>query len=158
MFWVIKKVDKSVDSYFNSGIFKNSLKYITENYDISPFDFYLSLGENMGDGKLSLKDKFKILHDMYGCDKRFSETLKLDYVISLRGAVPDFFENYKTKENVAAVNEFLREQGSEFLNTDLRYKDFIKFIDFEIFKFDEKQEIYLFDRRYEKIILLPDFQ
>ena len=143
----IKKVDNSVDAYLNSGIFKNSLKYILENKKIAPFDFYYNLGEIMGDKKLSLKDKFKILHVLYGEDKELSEYLKLDYVIKERGAIPDFFNNYKTKENITLVNEFLREKGAEALKLNDKYNNFIKYIDFEIFEFESRKYLYLINRK-----------
>ncbi len=149
----IKKVDESVDAYLNSGIFKNSLKYIFEKYDISPFEFYLSLGEKMGDAKLSVKDKFKILYDLYGTDKEFSETLKLDYVTKERGPIPVFFNNFKTKENLSLVNEFLREKGAEALKLNDKYNNFIKYIDFEIFEFNGVKSLYLFNRKTNEIII-----
>ncbi len=155
----IKKVDKSVDAYFNSGIFKNSLEFILNKNDISPFLFYLKLGEKMGDGKLSLKDKFeilKILYDeLFGNSEEFLEYLKLDYVIKERGALPSFFNNFKTKENIAKINEFLKDEKNNTkigLSENERYKDFIKYIDFEIFNFGNKKSLYLFNRRTDDII------
>ena len=155
----IKKVDKSVDAYFNSGIFKNSLEFILNKNDISPFLFYLNLGEKMGDGKLSLKDKFeilKILYDeLFGNSEEFLEYLKLDYVIKERGALPSFFNNFKTKENIAKINEFLKDENTNLkigLSENERYKDFIKYIDFEIFNFGNKKSLYLFNRRTGDII------
>ena len=149
----IKKVDKSVDAYLNSGIFKNSLKYIFENYSILPFDFYLKLGEKMGDAKLSLKDKFRILYEFYPEDKEFLEYLKLDYVIKERGAIPEFLNNFKTKENLSLVNEFLREKGAEVLNINDKYNNFIKYIDFEIFEFENVKKLYLFNRKTNEMII-----
>lgn len=155
----IKKVDKSVDAYFNSGIFKNSLEFILNKNDISPFLFYLKLGEKMGDGKLSLKDKFeilKILYDeLFGKSEEFLEYLKLDYVIKERGALPSFLNNFKTKENIAKINEFLKDENTNLkigLSENERYKDFIKYIDFEIFNFGNKKSLYLFNRRTDEII------
>ncbi|MBE7014577.1 MAG: DUF4080 domain-containing protein [Ruminococcaceae bacterium] len=155
----IKKVDKSVDAYFNSGIFKNSLEFILNKNDISPFLFYLKLGEKMGDGKLSLKDKFeilKILYDeLFGKSEEFLEYLKLDYVIKERGALPSFLNNFKTKENITKINEFLKDENNNLkigLSESDRYKDFIKYIDFEIFNFGNKKSLYLFNRRTNDII------
>lgn len=155
----IKKVDKSVDAYFNSGIFKNSLEFILNKNDISPFLFYLKLGEKMGDGKLSLKDKFeilKILYDeLFGNSEEFMEYLKLDYVIKERGALPSFLNNFKTKENIAKINEFLKDEKNNTkigLSENDRYKDFVKYIDFEIFNFGNKKSLYLFNRRTDDII------
>ena len=155
----IKKVDKSVDAYFNSGIFKNSLEFILNKNDISPFLFYLKLGEKMGDGKLSLKDKFeilKILYDeLFGKSEEFLEYLKLDYVIKERGALPSFLNNFKTKENIAKINEFLKDENNNLkigLSESDRYKDFIKYIDFEIFNFDNEKSLYLFNRKTNDII------
>lgn len=155
----IKKVDKSVDAYFNSGIFKNSLEFILNKNDISPFLFYLKLGEKMGDGKLSLKDKFeilKILYDeLFGKSEEFLEYLKLDYVIKERGALPSFLNNFKTKENIAKINEFLKDENTNLkigLSENERYKDFIKYIDFEIFNFDNEKSLYLFNRKTNDII------
>lgn len=155
----IKKVDKSVDAYFNSGIFKNSLEFILNKNDISPFLFYLKLGEKMGDGKLSLKDKFeilKILYDeLFGKSEEFLEYLKLDYVIKERGALPSFLNNFKTKENIAKINEFLKDEKNNTkigLSENDRYKDFIKYIDFEIFNFDNEKSLYLFNRKTNDII------
>ncbi len=152
----IKRVDNSVDAYLNSGIFKNSLKYIFEKYNISPFDFYLSIGEKMGDAKLSLKDKFKILYDLYGTDKEFSETLKLDYVTKERGPIPVFFTNFKTKENITLVNDFLRKKGSDILNISDKYNNFIKYTDFEIFNFNNQKALYLFNRITGNIIKMNE--
>ena len=155
----IKKVDKSVDAYFNSGIFKNSLEFILNKNDISPFLFYLKLGEKMGDGKLSLKDKFeilKILYDeLFGKSEEFLEYLKLDYVVKERGALPSFLNNFKTKENIAKINEFLKDEKNNTkigLSENDRYKDFVKYIDFEIFNFGNKKSLYLFNRRTNDII------
>ena len=155
----IKKVDKSVDAYFNSGIFKNSLEFILNKNDISPFLFYLKLGEKMGDGKLSLKDKFeilKILYDeLFGKSEEFLEYSKLDYVIKERGALPSFFNNFKTKENIAKINEFLKDENTNLkigLSENERYKDFVKYIDFEIFNFGNKKSLYLFNRKTNDII------
>lgn len=155
----IKKVDKSVDAYFNSGIFKNSLEFILNKNDISPFLFYLKLGEKMGDGKLSLRDKFeilKILYDeLFGNSEEFLEYLKLDYVIKERGALPSFLNNFKTKENIAKINEFLKDENTNLkigLSENERYKDFIKYIDFEIFNFDNEKSLYLFNRKTNDII------
>ncbi len=150
----IKRVDNSVDAYLNSGIFKNSLKYIFENYDIAPFDFYLSLGEKMGEVKLSLKDKFRLLYDLYKEDKLFLEYLKLDYTLKERGAIPEFFANYKTKENIMQVNEFLRTKGAGVLQIDDKYNNFIKYIDFEIFEFEGVKKLYLFNRKNNQVTIL----
>ncbi|MBR4892767.1 MAG: DUF4080 domain-containing protein [Clostridia bacterium] len=152
----IKKVDKSVDAYFNSGIFKNSLNYIFNNYDILPFDFYLRLGEKMGDEKLSLKDKFYILSTFYKDDKEFMEYLKLDYVLKERGTLPQFFKNFKSKENISKINEFLREKGQEILKVSDKYNNFIKYIDFEIFEFESRKYLYLIDRKNNNIIKVID--
>ncbi|MBE7019975.1 MAG: DUF4080 domain-containing protein [Ruminococcaceae bacterium] len=149
----IKKVDNSVDAYLNSGIFKNSLKYIFLNKEITPFDFYLSLGEKMGDAKLSVKDKFRLLSEFYKDDNEFLEYLKLDYVTKERGAIPEFFNNFKTKENLSLVNEFLREKGAEALKLNDKYNNFIKYIDFEIFEFNGVKSLYLFNRKTNEIII-----
>lgn len=157
----IKKVDRSVDAFLNSGIFENSLNYIFKANSISPYSFYHALGEKMGDDKLSLKDKFKLLSDLYKelfCeDSEFLEYLKLDYVIKERGALPQFLNNYKTKENLALINEFLKDENNNLkigVDENERYKDFIKYIDFEIFNFDGKKELYLFNRKDDRIIVV----
>lgn len=159
----IKKVDKSVDAYFNSGIFKNSLEYIFEKNKISPFLFYLKLGEKMGDDKLSLKDKFLVLKNLYEkmfCeDNEFLEYLKLDYVIKERGSLPPFFNNFKNKENITKINEFLKNEDNYHkfgVGENERYKDFIKYLDFEIFDFHNKKSIYIFNRRTNNIIKLNE--
>lgn len=150
----IKKVDKSVDCYLNSGIFVNSLKFIFEKNAHSPFDFYHKLGDDMGDKKLSVKDKFELLlkvyRNIFGNASEFLEYLKLDYVLKERGALPTFFNNFKTKEEVSRINEFIKSENLCELfpqYKDMKYKDYIKHIDFEIFKFENQQVTYLFDRK-----------
>ena len=79
----IKKVDKSVDTYNNSGIFAKSLKYIFENNNIEPFSFFHTLGENMGNDNLSLKNKFQILFSTYnniiGEDEKLKKIMEEEY-------------------------------------------------------------------------------
>ena len=79
----IKKVDKSVDTYNNSGIFTKTLKYIFENNDIEPFSFFHILGENMGNDNLSLKSKFLILFSTYnniiGEDEELKKIMEEEY-------------------------------------------------------------------------------
>jgi len=156
----IKKVDKSVDTYYNSGIFENSLKYILKA-DNSPFEFFQTLGENMGDDKLSLKDKFRILFDTYNNRERkreFSELLKLDYVLKQRGALPEFFSNLKTKEHLAAFSDFINNEENikkyfpSFCNK--KPKDIIKYIDFEVFLFDGKETVGYFNRESGEHIMI----
>lgn len=79
----IKKVDKSVDTYNNSGIFTKTLKYIFENNNIEPFSFFHTLGENMGNDNLSLKSKFLILFSTYnniiGEDEELKKIMEEEY-------------------------------------------------------------------------------
>ncbi len=146
----IKKVDKSVDSYLNSGIFKNSLSYIIDNIKTDIFDFFKILGENMGNDSLSLKEKFYTLLYTYNNiedeNEEFEELLKLDYVLKQRGALPDFFKNFKNNITNRIFADII---NNECIFPDMCNKkpaEIIKYTDYEILKDKEKFTILLINR------------
>lgn len=149
----LKKVEKAVDCYLNSEIFKTSLSYIY-NKGVNPFDFYYSLGCNMGDLNLSLKDKFKILlrtaEKYFENSEELKEYLKYDYFIKQRGAIPEFLNNYKTKSFLNKCSQFINDEENikEIFPyyTGTNKAEIRKNLDFELFIYNGKEKIMCFDR------------
>ena len=147
----LKQVEEALDIYNNSMIFNYSVKFILENCDILPFDLFYELGEIIAQKtKPSAKEYFFIL-DKYYQNKKFenhdifNEYLKLDYFIKNRGALPEIFKNYKTKELVNLWAEAYE------IKNNMPHNEVMKRIDFEKFLFGKKEVILAADRKKELI-------
>jgi hypothetical protein len=104
----------------------------------------------MGDDSLSLKDKFHILlytyNNIEGENEEFEELLKLDYVLKQRGALPEFFKNYKTPYTGKIFTDII---SNECIFPDMCSKkpnQIIKYIDYEILKDKENYTILFINR------------
>lgn len=142
----LKQVEEALDIYNNGMIFNYSVKFILENCEISPFDLFYELGEIIARRtKPPAKEYFVILDNFYRekCFEKyenFSEYLKLDYFVKNRGALPEIFKNYKTKELVSLWAESYENEHN------MSHNEVMKRIDFEKFVFGEKSVILAADR------------
>lgn len=74
----LKKTEKALDKYYNSGIFKRTLKHLDEK----PFEFFSSVGEKLWEiektAPLSKNGLYLLLYNLYG--EKIKLSLCLDYI------------------------------------------------------------------------------
>ncbi len=167
----LKKIEKVLDMYNNSEVFKNTMKYIMINklYN-TPFDFFDKIAnyyekENLFDKKIGQEETFDRLYYFLEEENKLTEELKniliLDY--NLKFNSKRFFNENKDPNLKKYIDEILKNEEflEENLNTykDLNRQDKIKKLKFVIFDYDvvkgygiEEKNIYIFDRENKKYI------
>ncbi|MDF2674309.1 MAG: hypothetical protein K0R09_2577 [Clostridiales bacterium] len=107
------KLEEAFESYYNSGIYKITMKYILKLVN-STFDFFMEFTEYLIGGGFfvkhyDLKDRFKFLYD-YLKDKYDVDIIKdlllHDFIIGTKKSwLPDFLKGEYTDEIKIRVNE-----------------------------------------------------
>lgn len=96
----LKKVDKLMDKYFNSGIFNNSLQYLSELIYKEPFDFYKDFVSYWVDNNLFKKahSRDNLYHILYLFminlnvkESMALDLIKYDYLTYSKLTLPPFF-------------------------------------------------------------------
>lgn len=162
---LLKGIDLVVDKFYNSGNFKNSLKYLLKEYN-SPFDFFQKLYEfykSNGYQKVGISKEglYDILYLFNKNDELFCDILKLDFLLNnkprimkwnLRGYDKDFIK----KRLEILTEEFVEKNLPHYIGTDAR--DIIKTVHFEPFDYDvlgdckKLYNVILFDNKYGKTV------
>ncbi len=162
---LLKGIDLVVDKFYNSGNFKNSLKYLLKEYN-SPFDFfedlyafYKSNGcQRIGVSKEGLYD---ILYMFKGEDELFCDILKLDFLLNNKPRIMKwnsrgYDKELQKKRLKILTEEFIVKNLPQYVGADAR--DIIKTVHFEAFDYDvlgEGKKMYnviLFDNKYGKMV------
>jgi hypothetical protein len=147
----LKNAEDVLEKYHNSGVFRESLRYILNHYYSSPFHFFEVLGdyfEKQGLNKMSHSRKalYDILYEFY--EKKikqdvpiFTQYLKFDLILNQKGAQLPYWCDRDEKPG-------FRERCFEFLKNEqnvqkylpkyagMPAKKIIKEVGFEQFKFD----------------------
>ncbi|MCQ8211426.1 B12-binding domain-containing radical SAM protein [Cetobacterium somerae] len=146
----LKNIEKMLDYYYNSEKFKNSVKYIIENYYNRPFDFFEDISKYYYDNKLlgighktvGIFNHLVKFFEKQKFDKIeiFIEYLKLDYLLLGKpGLYPEWFISHKNKDK---YNDII--VGKKYSSVREGYKK----TEFEKFSYDviknEKKEIEIF--------------
>jgi len=174
----LKGIENLLDLYYNSHYFENGLKYIIEKSFKTSSDFYKSFyeyWENLGlfNFKYSKVEQYRILMNFYKTinedDVNLKEVLKYDFILNKNKKIDELFERIKPNNFKNMCHEFLKDENNieMYLNgfRNKTAKSIIKYVHFEIFKFDvikyiesnfikleEKESVLLFD--YSKELLL----
>lgn len=117
---VLKKVEHMVDKYYNSGKFKNTIKYLISKFE-TPFDFYLELssffeGKGYFSRNINNNDYYKVFLDfnmeILKSENNILETiLKFDYLsFNKRRGMPSFLGNYLDKDEEINIKDKIREK------------------------------------------------
>ncbi|MDQ2085686.1 B12-binding domain-containing radical SAM protein [Herbivorax sp. ANBcel31] len=177
----LKKIEKLVDRYYNSGRFCKSVDYIIKNYFSSPFEFYEDLAsfyekEGYFNRSISSRELYTILLkfiDVLSIDKEIiSELMKFDFLTSHKNTnIPEGIEKIHMPKLRGKVSEFLKNKENvnkylpEYLGASV--KKIIKNIHFEPFRLDvtnkferkENLEIILFNyNKKSKVLGLFEFK
>ena len=174
----LKGIENLLDLYYNSHYFENGLKYIIKKSFKTSSNFYQSFyeyWENLGlfNFKYSKVEQYRILMNFYKTidkdDNNLKEVLKYDFILNKNKKIDELFERIKPNNFKNMCHEFLKDENNiEMYLNDFRNKtakSIIKYVHFEIFKFDvikyieldfseleEKETVLLFD--YSKELLL----
>ena len=152
----LKTVEELVEKYGNELNFKNTIKYIINNYFETPFDFYESLAEYWEKNEYnkvshSLKKLYKILYKYYEEEIKdnielFNEVIKYDYIFNNNKVLPNYILSYGKEDLKKLRHDFLREEDNikkylpSYINKPA--KKIIKDVSFVEFKFDILNFIY----------------
>lgn len=116
----LKKVEKMVDKYYNSGKFNNVLKFFLDKFN-TPFDFYYEIAmyfDKIGYFKRSLNnvEYYKVLLDFNKekfdnkNEKLLKEIIKYDYLcFNKKKWLPEFLLRDITKEEEREIRKQLKE-------------------------------------------------
>ncbi|HHX17680.1 MAG TPA: B12-binding domain-containing radical SAM protein [Clostridium sp.] len=148
----LKKIEKMLDRYYNSGRFHKSLDYIIENFFNSAFEFYEELAlfyekEGLFMRSISSRELYTVLLKFIdgldiNIDKNLiCELLKLDFIVSHKTSnFPEGIEKIQIPKYKERISEFLKDSENikkylpEYLNEPA--KKIIKDVHFEPFNFD----------------------
>lgn len=148
----LKNIEKLLDYYYNSEKFRNSVKYIIDNFYDFPFSFFEDIASYYKKrGLLQIGHKiiniFQYILDFYrekGFENEniFIEYLKLDFLLLGKpGSYPEWFISKKDKE---LHNDVL--QGKEFATIREGYKKTeVEFFEYDILNGREGEIILYFD-------------
>ena len=145
----LKNVEKLLNIYYNSGRFKNSIKYINNKYFNNSFKLYLSLSDYYKDNNSmskSLKNVdlylalYNFVSDTLGMSLVFNELLKYDFFMNFGTPIPDFLNKLEITNIKANINSFIKNEKiiEEYLPElqfmDIRQKQ--KILSFQTFYID----------------------
>lgn len=129
----LKNVEKLLNTYYNSGRFKNSITYINSEYFNNPFKLYLSLSNYYKDNNYmskSLKNVdlylalYNFVSDTLGMSLTFNELLKYDFFINFGVPIPDFLNKLDVINMKAYINSFIKnEKYIEKYFPELKFMD-----------------------------------
>ena len=117
----LKKVDKMVDKYYNSGKFENIIKYFLNIFE-TPFDFYSRLGMFFYDKgylnrNISVLQYYKVFlefNEEYLKNENFElkEIIKYDYLkFNKKRWLPDFLERSRLRSEEKRIKDRLQNGG-----------------------------------------------
>lgn len=93
---MLKNCEDAVDRLYNSGRFLYTLKYLTEEIEISPFDLFNDFGNSVNGNKMTLSDYAENLYNFFKdkCDKEILREKILCDLLSSSSSVqiPDVFK------------------------------------------------------------------
>lgn len=123
----LKKVENMVDTYYNSGKFNLTIKYLRKCFD-NPFEFYESLAnyfENHGYFKRSISnnDYYKFFLDFNKDILKIDtdiirEILRYEYLcVNKKRGIPEFLRGDMSKEQERNIKDILRERGQKLENS-----------------------------------------
>lgn len=132
---MLKKIEEMVDKYYNSGKFRNVLKYFCSKYD-NPYDFYLQLSEFFNtkgyfDRSISANDYYKVFlefnNEVFNNNNLYvNELIKFDFLLYNRKKVmPEYFSKNLTKNQEKEIVKTIEEKGLVLEKTDYIEKFFI---------------------------------
>ncbi|MCL2861159.1 MAG: DUF4080 domain-containing protein [Firmicutes bacterium] len=97
----LKKIEKTIDKYHNSGMFKNSIQYGFSLFS-SPYAFLKTFSEAKGDKNASLKNAYTLLLDFlttHGSVEKAKHFIKLDCLLcDPRAPIPEAIEQQRSKQ------------------------------------------------------------
>lgn len=154
----LKEIEKVLDFYYNSEKFRNSVKYIVENFYKSPFDFFEEIASYYKKrGLLQIGHKlvsiFQYLLDFYKekgfeNDGIFIEYLKLDFLlIGKPGNYPEWFISRKDKE---LHNNILQEKGFRTIREGYK-KTEIELFSYDVLEGTDDEIVLYFDYSGENV-------
>ena len=156
----LKNIEKMLDYYYNSEKFKNSVKYIVDNYYARPFDFFEDISKYYYENNL-----LGVGHKVVGVfnhlvaffkEKKFEkieifiEYLKLDYLLLGKpGLYPEWFLSDKNKEK---YNDIIVEKKYSSVREGYKKTEFEKF-NYDVINNEKKEIEIFFDYSNKKIKL-----
>lgn len=161
---MLKKVEAMVDKYYNSGKFKNILKYFNSKF-AKPFDFYFALSDFFDskgyfDRNISSNDYYKVFIDfneeiIKDNTLFIIDLIKFDFLLyNKKKWMPEYLSKGFNKKEEREVIKSIKKQGFTIENTDFIEKfsiDINYFI--ETGKLVEKKSYYIFKSSREFIEL-----
>lgn len=174
----LKGIEFMVDKYHNSGVFKNTLKYIFSNHYKSYFSFYEDLAAYFVKKGLhrkahSRRALYDIILGFFGENMtldplemdKFREILKFDFVLYHPGArLPDWAIRLSIDGFNKKRYQFLESEDNirlfipKFIGW--RVKDILKEVGFELFKYDIMEMLSsedFSDQNQDKTVFLFDY-
>ena len=166
----LKKIEKMVDRYYNSGRFSKSIHYIIENFFNSPFEFYEELSlfyekEGLFMRSISSRELYTVLLKFIDSlnininKNLICELLKFDFIVSHKTSnYPEGIEKIQIPKLKERIFEFLKDSGNikkylpEYLNEPA--KKIIRAVHFESFNFDVLEN---FELKENPIIILVNY-
>lgn len=166
----LKKIEKMVERYYNSGRFCKSLDYIIENFFNSAFEFYEKLSffhekEGLFRRSVSSRELYTVLLKFIdglniGINRDLiCDLLKYDFIVSHRtGNFPEGIEKKQVSKHKERIFEFLDNDENikkylpEYLNVPA--KKIIRDVHFEPFNFDVSGN---FELKESPVIILVNY-
>lgn len=132
---ILKKIEEMVDKYYNSGKFKNVLKYFCSKYE-NPYNFYLQLSEFFNkkgyfDRSISANDYYKVFlefnNEVFNNNNLYvNELIKFDFLLyNRKKLMPEYFSKSLTKNQEKEILKAIEEKGLVLEKTDYIEKFFI---------------------------------
>lgn len=160
---LLKRVEKMVDKYYNSGKFITLLKYFIPKFETA-FDFYLTLGmffydKGYLDRNISGSDYYKVFIEfneelLEEQDEDLKELIKYEYLkFNRKKWIPEFLSREKNKEEEREIKEKIKKgeiNVSHNSHIEKFYVDIEKFINQGILK--KKNCYIIFDDENRKEI------
>lgn len=164
---ILKKVEEVVDKYYNSGKFKNILRYFLPQFK-TPFDFYYELGMffyNKGylNRNISSADYYKVFIEfneekLKKDSKLLKEVIKYDYLkFNKKKWLPEFLKRERIKEEERKIKDMIDKK--EILVSDkFHIEKFFADIESYLLSSELKaKELYVvFDEKENKEIFVHD--
>ncbi len=154
---LLKDMEEALELFHNSRSFSRGLSFVFRENDIRPSAFFGALGEALKQqGKPGVREQFALIGEIYRRlslkqPALFMEHLKYDFVKKNRGALPDCFANGKTSSMAAGFFHLLDDEQmvADFLPqlVSCKPKERKKRLDFEVFLWENGQQIIVFDRQ-----------
>ena len=147
---ILKEIEQILELYYNSGRFKNSLRYIFKNLYSSFFQFYKEFAEFWRMNALfaasqSTKEQYNILHSFTKSKKLMNvplnELIKLDWLLYYNnGNMPSSLKRYDHSKVKNALQNYIKSNdvivNTLFPNENIDNKALMKNIYYEVFYTD----------------------